>query len=255
MTEQHGHDPEHQSGPEPIDISEKGRRGATPISLDRRLFMRFTAYGGCSDPAPVIDALTAAGVVGALYLEVGDPTGVGLAVVNEDPDYFVDDLRVLLNREPFANLARKEEFEMFGRTYAIGYESDLEHVLFSRPIERITDPALRWAVWYPLQRTKGFAALDAGHQRQILAEHGTLGHRFGSAGLAHDIRLACHGLDKHDNDFIVGLVGAELHPLSAVVQAMRGTEQTSQYLDSLGPFFVGRVAWQGRGAIPDGSPE
>ena len=25
---------------------------------------------------------------------------------------------------------------------------------------------------------------------------------------------------------------------------MRKTEQTSQFLDSLGPFFVGRVAWQ-----------
>ena len=254
MTKPHGHGPERQRGPEPIDLSEKGRRGATPISLDRRLFLRFTAYGGCSDPAPVIDALTAAGVVGALYLEVGDSTGIGLAVVHEDPGYFVEDLRALLNREPFARLDRKEAFEMFGRTYAIGYESDLEHVLLARPIERITDPALRWAIWYPLRRTKGFAALDAGRQRQILAEHGTLGHRFGSAGLAHDIRLACHGLDKHDNDFVVGLVGAELHPLSAVVQAMRGTEQTSQYLDHLGPFFVGRVAWQGRSACLNGSP-
>ena len=252
MTDPQAPQPGAGYGPEPVDISEKGRRGATPISLDRRLFMRFTAYGGCSDPAPVIAALTTAGVTGALYLEVGDPAGVGLAVAHEDPDYFVDDLRVLLNREPFASLDRKEEFEMFGRTYAIGYESDLEYVLFGRPIERITDPSLRWAVWYPLRRVKGFAALDAGRQRQVLAEHGTLGHRFGSAGLAHDIRLACHGLDKNDNDFVVGLVGAELHPLSAVVQAMRGTEQTSQYLDSLGPFFVGRVAWQGRGPDPDG---
>jgi hypothetical protein len=27
---------------------------------------------------------------------------------------------------------------------------------------------------------------------------------------------------------------------------MRKTEQTSQYLDSLGPFFVGKVAWQSK---------
>jgi len=27
---------------------------------------------------------------------------------------------------------------------------------------------------------------------------------------------------------------------------MRKTEQTSQYLDSLGPFFVGRAAWQAK---------
>jgi len=28
---------------------------------------------------------------------------------------------------------------------------------------------------------------------------------------------------------------------------MRKTEQTSQYLDSLGPFFIGQVAWQKAG--------
>jgi len=79
-----------------------------------------------------------------------------------------------------------------------------------------------------------------------LAEHGSLARRYGTAGVAADIRLACHGLDRHDNDFIVGLVGPELFPLSAVVQEMRKTEQTSQYLDSLGPFFVGKAVWQSR---------
>ncbi len=48
----------------------------------------------------------------------------------------------------------------------------------------------------------------------ILAEHGTIGMSYGAADYAHDIRLACHGLDKHDNDFIVGLLGKELYPLS-----------------------------------------
>jgi chlorite dismutase len=37
-----------------------------------------------------------------------------------------------------------------------------------------------------------------------------------------------------------------LHPLSAVVQEMRKTEQTAQYLDSLGPFFVGKAVWQAK---------
>jgi chlorite dismutase len=36
------------------------------------------------------------------------------------------------------------------------------------------------------------------------------------------------------------LIGKELFPLSAVVQAMRRTQQTSLYLDRLGPFFIGR---------------
>ena len=67
---------------------------------------------------------------------------------------------------------------------------------------------------------------------------------FGAGDFAHDVRLACHGLDKVDNDFVVGLVGKDLFPLSAVVQAMRKTQQTALYLDRLGPFFVGRALWQ-----------
>ena len=50
---------------------------------------------------------------------------------------------------------------------------------------------------------------------------------------AHDIRLACYGLDKNDNDFVIGLIGKELHPLSHVVQAMRTTRQTAEFRDKL----------------------
>ena len=32
--------------------------------------------------------------------------------------------------------------------------------------------------------------------------------------------------------------------IGAVVQEMRKTEQTSQYLDGLGPFFIGKAVWQ-----------
>ena len=76
----------------------------------------------------------------------------------------------------------------------------------------------------------------------ILAEHGTIGMSFGAGDYAHDIRLACHGLDKDDNDFVVGLIGKDLYPLSAIVQTMRKTQQTSLYLERLGPFFVGARA-------------
>jgi len=40
------------------------------------------------------------------------------------------------------------------------------------------------------------------------------------------------------------LVGADLHPLSACVQAMRKTRQTAGFIAHMGPFFVGRAAWQ-----------
>jgi len=82
-------------------------------------------------------------------------------------------------------------------------------------------------------------------QRAALMEHGGIGRRFGAAGHAHDIRLACHGLDIQDNDFVIGLVGPQLHPLSTVVQAMRRTVQTSVYVERMGPFFVGRAVWRG----------
>ena len=232
--------------PGPLELAEKGRRGGKEILLDRRLFMKFTAFGGCPDPHAAIKALEQEGVVGALYVDANDSQGIGLMVASEDPAFFVTGLRTLLNQPPFAAYTHKPEFDMLGRTYSIGYENDLEDTLFVKPRTKLTNPDNQWAVWYPLQRAKKFQTLPADHQRRILAEHGTLAKRYGAGGHAADVRLACHGLDKNDNDFIVGLLGPKLHPLSAIVQEMRKTEQTSQYLDSLGPFFVGKVAWQSK---------
>ena len=189
-------------------------------------------------------ALAAAGIEGALYLDANDPEGIGLVVLSEDPEYFVGTLRTVLNAAPFVNLTHKPEFDMLGRTYSIGYEPDLENSLLIKPRSKTLTSESSWAIWYPLQRAKSFQRLPEAKQRQILGEHGTLAKRYGFAGLAADVRLACHGLDKNDNDFIIGLLGPNLFPLSAVVQEMRKTEQTSQYLDSLGPFFVGKVTWQ-----------
>ncbi len=232
--------------PARLDLSEKGRKDGEQISLDRRLFMKFTAFGGAThaDVDGAAEALRKAGVAGALYVDANDPQGVGVMAASENPEDFVTALREVFNEAPFEGLEHKSEFDMLGRSYSIGYEPDLLDTLIVKPQAKLMNPEHRWAVWYPLQRSKGFQRLEADHQRRILAEHGTLAARFGKAGYAADIRLACHGLDKHDNDFIIGLVGPELFPLSAVVQQMRRTEQTAQYLESLGPFFVGRVVWQ-----------
>ena len=51
-------------------------------------------------------------------------------------------------------------------------------------------------VWYPLRRAGTFERLTADEQRIILLEHGGIGRAFGKAGLGHDIRLACFGLDR-----------------------------------------------------------
>ena len=65
------------------------------------------------------------------------------------------------------------------------------------------------------------------------------GAAFGEADLGHDIRLACFGLDPEDNDFVVGLLGRELFPLSAVVQRMRSTQQTGEVYGKDGPVLCG----------------
>jgi chlorite dismutase len=226
-------------------LTEKGgNRDGEPQRSDRRLFMQFLAFGHCHDVRALVDALEHAAVPGVLYEDVNDPHGVGLLTLAEDPNDYIDNVRRLLNFEPFASLQQKPEFTMLGRTYSIGYEPDLEDVLLHRPRRTVLNRDWRWAVWYPLRRSGRFAQLPIEEQRVILAEHGAIGMSFGAGDYAHDIRLACHGLDKHDNDFIVGLIGKELFPLSAVVQMMRKTQQTSLYLERLGPFFVGRVAWQ-----------
>ena len=228
-----------------LDLSERGR-GAEGQTLrsDRRLFMQFLAFGDCPDAGALVEALKQAEIDAVLYEDINDPRGIGLLTFSEEPDYFLDEVRPFLNRPPFSNLTPKPEFTMLGRTYAIGYEQDLERTLIGRPKERVTDPELPWAIWYPLRRAGSFEQLPADEQRVILMEHGGIGRAFGEAGHGYDIRLACHGLDKADNDFVVGLLGPKLYPLSRIVQRMRKTKQTSLHLERLGPFFIGRVVWQ-----------
>jgi hypothetical protein len=236
---------EARRGPQPPDLSEKGGvRNGEAQRLDRRLFMQLLAFGGCPDSRPLVDALAGAGLSGVLYEDLNDPRGVALLTMDEEPSVFLDRVRPLLNTAPFDVLRQKSEYTMTGRTYAIGYEPDLAETLVERPRRTVINPAWPWGVWYPLRRNGRFAQLPPEEQRVILAEHGTIGMAFGAGDYAHDVRLACHGLDRDDNDFVVGLVGKALYPLSAVVQAMRKTQQTSLYLDRLGPFFIGRAVWQ-----------
>lgn len=231
--------------PSGVDVSEHGRDAeGNLLALDRRLFMQLLAFGDCRDPQPVLDALAAAGIPATVYADLNDPQGIGVLFFSESPDFFMNEARALLNRAPFAALTPKPQFTMFGRTYSIGYEQDLERTLITRPIEKVADPQRPWAIWYPLRRKGEFELLSGEEQRTVLMEHGGIGMAYGRAGLGTDIRLACHGLDTHDNDFVVALIGPELAPLSKIVERMRKTKQTSQYLQSLGPFFVGKAIYQ-----------
>jgi hypothetical protein len=207
-----------------VDVRE---RGANQQTADRRLFMQLQAFGGCTDVKPLVRALEASRLEAVLYHDVNDPRGVAVLGMSEDPAFFVGPFRELLNAGAFGELMPRPELTMVGRTYASGFEADLDEWLLRR-----------------LRRTGAFARLSPPEQGAIIREHSVLGRAYGEADLAHDVRLACHGLDVHDNDFVIGLVGRELHPLSHLVQAMRKTVQTSQYIHTLGPFFVGHALWQ-----------
>ncbi len=260
ITHPHAHADDHSKAPAPVtggppaggpprteipDVSEKGGlKNGQPQKSDQRLFMQLLAFTGCTNGRALGDALSAAKIEGVVYESVADPRGVAVFTFSRDPNFFIDTLRPVLLAEPFASLTPQPQFTMFGRTYALGYEPNLEDTLFDRPRRTALNPKWPWAVFYPLRRAGAFERLTKDEQMAILREHGVIGMAYGAGDLAHDIRLACHGMDVNDNDFVVGLLGKELAPLSHVVQTMRKTQQTSLYLTNLGPFWVGRAVWQ-----------
>ncbi|MBF0275730.1 MAG: chlorite dismutase family protein, partial [Nitrospinae bacterium] len=184
------------------------------------------------------------GFEAVLYANINDPYGVALLTMSEDPSFFVTDLRKFILESPFEELLIDHEYTLFGRTYSLGHEENLEDVLLHRSRRYTKNKEWPWVVWYPLRRSGAFAKLDKKEQGMILREHGIIGRAFGEADLGHDIRLSCFGIDKNDNDFVVGLIGDDLHPLSVLVQTMRATKQTSTYIEKLGPFFIGKVIYQ-----------
>ncbi|TVP77264.1 MAG: hypothetical protein EA352_03935 [Gemmatimonadales bacterium] len=225
----------------PLELAETGTRDR---KLDRRLFMQLQAFGGCDDPTSLARALETRQMPAVLYEDFHDPFGVAVLGMSDDPDFLAGPWREMLRSEPFRSLVPKPMYTMVGRTYSLGYEPDLEDTLLHRPRRTATNPDWPWAIWYPLRRSGQFSRLPLEEQKQHLKEHGRIGFRYGRADAAHDIRLASHGMDTHDNDFTVAVVGPELSPLSKLVEEMRGTVQTSLYLERLGPFFVGRTVWQ-----------
>jgi hypothetical protein len=229
-----------------IDVVEYGgKREGERQAMNRRLFMQLVAFdvppGGSADETAKRTAQQCArdGVPAVVYADTMSPRGLGLLTWSEDPAHFVRKVRPLFAQEALQHVTLRPELAMVGRTYATGHEPDLEWTLLKRPIENVTRDAYPWHVWYPLRRTAAFARLDPHEQSQILREHATIGMAYGAQELAHDVRLACYGLDAEDNEFVIGLVGRDLHPLSHLVQAMRKTRQTSEFIDKMGPFFVG----------------
>ncbi len=234
--------------PPTIDIRE---HGAGEQAMDRRLFVQLLCFTARGDhkPSACAERLKASlienNIGGAIYADVNDPRGFGLVTFSEDPAHFVKNVRPVLDERD--DLILRPEMTMLGRTYSSGYERDLEHWILKRPITTMTNPEWPWAVWYPLRRKGAFEQLEGREKGGILREHATIGRAYGEQDLAHDVRLACHGLDTNDNEFVIGLVGKDLHPLSHVVQTMRKTRQTAEYISQMGPFFIGHAIWQSGG--------
>ena len=228
-----------------LSLAERGRDASgAPIFSDRRLWVQLSVFSGPVHAEELIRALRDASLAGVLYEDVNHPEGFGLLTFAEEPAHFLEAVRPFVRGSAFGSLAFDAGRAMFGRTYAIGYEDDLDEALVARPRRTMLNPAWPWAVWYPLRRSGRFEQLPAEEQRRMLMEHGGIGRAYGRADHAHDVRLACHGLGAADNDFIVGIVGPTLTGPSAVVQHMRRTQQTSLYIEHLGPFFVGRAIWR-----------
>lgn len=233
----------------PLDLREKGAPiDGEPQRLDKRLFMQLLVVR----PQDVTNATgralgekiqkSGAGVV--IYEDANDPFSFGILTFSADPGTFVDRVRPALQSSDLGPLLMREEMTMLGRAYSTGYEPDLEYWMLRRPVETVLNEKWPWAVWYPLRRSGAFERLEPREKGAILREHAEIGKTYGAADLAHDVRLACHGLDKNDNEFVIGLIGENLHPLSHVVQHMRSTRQTSEYIVQMGPFFIGRAIFR-----------
>lgn len=254
MSHHSSHQPGHEPGAtaEPIDVSEKTRpMGDRPGErLETRLFMQLLVFH-CDaplSPAHAIKVLSQNLVkqqsTCVLYEDVNNPRGIALLTWSQDPSHFVSKVRPAFDSPELGGLRLLPEFTMIGRTYSTGFEPDLKFWLLDRPHQTALNPAWPWAVWYPLRRIGAFERLAPQEKGAIMKEHAEIGKAYGAADLAHDIRLACHGLDAKDNEFVIGLIGKDLHPLSHVVQAMRKTRQTAEFIGQMGPFFVGHAVFR-----------
>jgi len=228
-----------------LDLREHGApvRGQSQTS-DRRLFVQLHVFTDCMASGVVIDAVQRSGLTAAVYADLNDPRGVGVLLMDENPLAFTEVGRALLASDPFMALTPCPDFTMIGRTYSSGREPDLMDFLLYKVPRNVLSPDYPWAIWYPLRRVGAFNRLPRAEQGKILMEHGMLGRRYGEAGYAADVRLECHGLDRNDNDFVIGLIGPELFPLSRLVKDMRSTRQTGEFIQAMGPFFVGKTLFQ-----------
>lgn len=224
-------------------------REGIPQAVDERLFLQLQVFTGVRDQQLLVDEFSVKRAEAVIYADLNDPFGVGILMWDQDPAELNRKTREFYRSSSLEGAAIRPEFTMLGRTYAFGREDPVHWWLNQRPIEQSTRADLPWAVWYPLRRKPEFYRLPPQDQAEMLREHGVIGHNYGAPGYATDIRLECFGIDANDNEFVLGLLSERLYWLSRLVKEMRGTKQTGEFMQSLGPFFVGEAIYQNGGEI------
>ena len=234
-----------------LDLNEHGLDpDDRPQTSDSDLFMQLLVLEAAPDrkigrcTSSLLQVLKRKRIPAVAYESLNRPDCVGLLSWNEDPTQFLSRLRPVLAKREGHGLRALPQFSMVGRTYSTGREDDLEDWLRHRPVRAVLDRDWPWAVWYPLRRSGTFERLDEPTRTQVYQDHARVGSDYAEAGLVRDIHLRCVGLDENDNDLLVGLIGRDLRPLSQLVQSMRVTRHTSEFVTRMGPFFVGRAVWR-----------
>ena len=125
---------------------------AVDAMLRERLLAARPDYGWLSEESEDDPAR-----LGAARLFVVDPIDGTRAFV-AGQRFWAHSLAVVAAGEAVAGVVH---LPMLGRTYAIGYEPDLNETLLARPRRTVLNRAWKWAIWYPLRRSGRFAQLPA----------------------------------------------------------------------------------------------
>lgn len=237
----------HVMGNHEIVLEEKGAGGKR---MDKRMYFQMLVFDASSASEcgeceyKLHDRLKANKIPHIIYCDTQNPQALGVLLWSTDSNFFVTTVRPVLQENKFDKLTIRPGWTMFGKSYSNGHEQDLEFALLKKPVQAALAEDGKYGIWYPMRRKGEFYLLDPQTKCEYLLHHASIGRAYGTAGLAHDVRLNSFGIDGDDNEFVIGLVGKDLHPLSKVIQDMRMTAHTSMYMQKLGPFFVGYKKYQ-----------
>jgi chlorite dismutase len=208
---------------------------------DNTLFVQLQVFDiePAAGPRAIVSALSRRlrekRIDGVIYGDANDHRGIGLLTWASDPAAILENVHALLGGKRFSALTPRPGWVMFGRVSGESAEGLPDVVLHAEQ---------RWATWYPMRNKAEWGTLDQAKKAAAQKEHGAVAKEFVDSDKVSYVRLSCNGLDPEDNDHIFGLTATSLEDISLLQEAMRGTSQIANYVDKIGPVFVGRKVWQ-----------